>query len=132
MKMEYKYRTNEELWTLEAEFEKRGFVKTADCYWTQIMERGEEKIYLVRDENAGAADLPAEEPAHAPKAGPQEKRPARTLAYWRALRNHLQTLACQVNVHSKEYRNLCSRIKWIYDNRLTWRAEAATQAELPF
>lgn len=59
-------------------------------------------------------------------------RAPRTLAYWRNLRNHLQTLACQVDVYSKEYRNLCNRIKWIYDNRLTWRAEAATQAELPF
>lgn len=78
------------------------------------------------------AEESAGEPAHAPKAEPQEKSPARTLAYWRALRNHLQTLACQVNVHSKEYRNLCNRIAWIYDNRLTWRAEAATQAELPF
>lgn len=54
------------------------------------------------------------------------------LRAWRNLRNHLQTLACQVNVYSKEYKNLCNRIKWIYDNRLTWRAEAATQTELPF
>lgn len=58
--------------------------------------------------------------------------PRMDLRAWRNLRNHLQALACQVNVHSKEYRNLCNRIKWIYDNRLTWRAEAATQAELPF
>lgn len=42
----------------------------------------------------------------------------RTPAYWRALRNRLQALACEVDVYSKEYKNLCSRIKWIHDNRL--------------
>lgn len=37
---------------------------------------------------------------------------------WRELRNYLMSLACTVNVHSKEYRNLNKRIKWINDNRL--------------
>lgn len=39
-------------------------------------------------------------------------------AYWRRLRNHLQTSACYVNVYSKEYKNLCKRIRWINENRL--------------
>lgn len=39
-------------------------------------------------------------------------------AYWRELRNHLQTCACYVNVYSKEYKNLCKRIRWIHENRL--------------
>lgn len=39
-------------------------------------------------------------------------------AQWRALRNHLMSLACIVDVHSKEYRNLNRRIKWINANKL--------------
>ena len=55
-----------------------------------------------------------------------------TLNAWRELRNHLQGLACGVNVYSREYENLNRHIKWINDNRLAWRAEALTQQEIPF
>lgn len=37
---------------------------------------------------------------------------------WRELRNHLMSLACTVNVYSKEYKNLNRRIAWINRNRL--------------
>ena len=37
---------------------------------------------------------------------------------WRCLRNHLATLACTVNIYSKEYANLNKRIAWINRNRL--------------
>ena len=43
---------------------------------------------------------------------------SRTSAYWRALRNHLQAVACCVNVYSKEYKNINSRIRWIEDHRI--------------
>ena len=37
---------------------------------------------------------------------------------WRILRNRLMTLACTVNIYSKEYANLSRRIAWINRNRL--------------
>ena len=44
--------------------------------------------------------------------------PRMDLRAWRELRNHLQTSACHVNVYSREYKNLCKRIRWINENRL--------------
>lgn len=49
MKMRITYKTNEELWQHEHELEKLGFVKTADCYWTQIFTDGQAEIYLIRE-----------------------------------------------------------------------------------
>lgn len=37
---------------------------------------------------------------------------------WRELRNNLQLAACNVNIYSREYKNICRRIKWIHDYRL--------------
>ena len=41
-----------------------------------------------------------------------------TRQQWRELRNGLQTAACNVNIYSKEYKNICKRIRWIQDYRL--------------
>ena len=62
----YKYRTNEELWRMKDELKALGFKLTADCYWAQLMERGEEVVKLERDEYATAADPIEEEPAEGP------------------------------------------------------------------
>lgn len=37
---------------------------------------------------------------------------------WRALRNHLMCLACCMDIATIEYKNVCRRIDWIYQNRL--------------
>lgn len=37
---------------------------------------------------------------------------------YRALRNHLMTLACTMDMNTIEYKNICKRIKWIWDNRI--------------
>lgn len=45
----------------------------------------------------------------------------KSVSEWRSYRNYLSSLACTVNVYSKEYRNINRRIRWINDNRLAWR-----------
>ena len=50
------YTENTELWTMEAIAENNGYIKTADCYWTQIFENANgDRIYTVR-ENAVTVD----------------------------------------------------------------------------
>lgn len=82
---------------------------------------------LMEYQPEGPEEEAAEEPATC-----TAKPAGMDLRAWRELRNYLQGIACTVNVHSREYKNLCNRIKWIHDHRLTWRYEASTQAELPF
>ena len=46
--MKFTYKTNEEELALEKMLKDQGFKRTKDCYWCQIMKRGEETIRLVR------------------------------------------------------------------------------------
>ena len=41
-----------------------------------------------------------------------------TKTEWRALRNHLECLACVMDMRTIEYKNLIRRIVWINRNRL--------------
>lgn len=47
--MKFTYKTNEEGWKLERILKDQGFIKVSDCYWYQIMKRGEETIDLERE-----------------------------------------------------------------------------------
>lgn len=44
------YKTNAECWKLEREYKEKGFVETGDCYWTQVFEKGDETVVLIREE----------------------------------------------------------------------------------
>ena len=47
--MKFTYKTNEEGWKLERILKDQGYIKVSDCYWYQIMKRGEKTIELERE-----------------------------------------------------------------------------------
>ncbi len=48
MKHKLYYETNEQNWELEEKLKIKGYVKTADCFWAQIFEKGNKTIILER------------------------------------------------------------------------------------
>ena len=47
--MKITYKTNEEGWKLEKMYKEQGYKKVCDCYWYQLMKRGEETVELERE-----------------------------------------------------------------------------------
>jgi hypothetical protein len=49
MKKQLNYTSNMEYWRLKSKLQKIGYKLTADCYWTQIFEKGNRTIVLNRE-----------------------------------------------------------------------------------
>lgn len=49
MKKVINYNDNDKYWKLKRQLKDKGYKLTADCYWTQIFEKGNRTIILNRE-----------------------------------------------------------------------------------